>query len=149
SGPCLPALTEHFIAKAMKLFDVMDRPLQGAELTAFRSMFGKNLREGYEASPHARFVLAYRPDETNPIAVSCTVSIYIPTLEQQFTEWVQTSGADEPFGYDADAKVLEIAGMLEGSGSARVLDIGAGTGRNSIPLARRGLRVDAIETIPE
>jgi 2-polyprenyl-3-methyl-5-hydroxy-6-metoxy-1,4-benzoquinol methylase len=152
SGPCLPALAEHFIAKALKLFDVMDIPLQGAELTAFRTMFRAKLQEGFDVSPHGRFVLAFRPDASDPLAVSCTVSVYIPTLEEQITEWVQTSGADEPFGKHPDAKVLEVGRQLAGglkSAPLRVLDVGAGTGRNSIPLARLGFAVDAIEPVAQ
>jgi SAM-dependent methyltransferase len=147
SAPCLPSLAEHYVAKALKLFDVLDRPVQGAELTSFRNLMKDKLQEGYRTSPHTRFILSYGPDASNPLAVAYSMSLFVPTLEQQIDEWVENTKAKEPFGTHADAKVLDVVAGLVEAGPVRILDVGAGTGRNCLPLARRGLVVDAIEPV--
>jgi 16S rRNA A1518/A1519 N6-dimethyltransferase RsmA/KsgA/DIM1 with predicted DNA glycosylase/AP lyase activity len=48
-----------------------------------------------------------------------------------------------------DAKVLDIAAQLGDPVSAPILDVGAGTGRNTLPLARLGNPVDVVELTPE
>ncbi|HEY6561799.1 MAG TPA: class I SAM-dependent methyltransferase [Polyangiaceae bacterium] len=145
AGACIPALAEHYINKGIKLFEVLDRPLRGAELSTFRDMMRAKLQEGFEASPHARFILAYHPSDADPMSLSCTLQVLVPSLEEQITEWMQSTGATQPFGKYPDAKVVEIARALHERGSSRVLDVGAGTGRNSLALARVGLSVTAVE----
>jgi 2-polyprenyl-3-methyl-5-hydroxy-6-metoxy-1,4-benzoquinol methylase len=53
------------------------------------------------------------------------------------------------FGAHADAKVLDLARSLGDPASVAVLDVGAGTGRNTIPLARSGFTMHAVEMTPE
>jgi SAM-dependent methyltransferase len=52
------------------------------------------------------------------------------------------------FGAHPDAKVLELARSLGAPAEVPIIDIGAGTGRNTIPLARAGHPVDAVELAP-
>src|SRR5690606_15880072 len=47
-----------------------------------------------------------------------------------------------------DAKVMNLARSLGDPKDVPVLDIGAGTGRNTLPLAREGFPTDAIELAP-
>jgi tellurite methyltransferase len=55
----------------------------------------------------------------------------------------QYAKVDALFGSDPEATLIEYAGRLPEK--ATVLDIGAGQGRNSLYLARRGIVVDALE----
>lgn len=47
-----------------------------------------------------------------------------------------------------DAKDMDLARSLGRPEDVTVIDIGAGTGRNTLPLAREGFRVDAVELAP-
>ena len=53
------------------------------------------------------------------------------------------------FGTEPDARVLALAGEAADPKAFRVLDVGAGTGRNALGLARRGYPVDAVELTPK
>ncbi|MFZ1175146.1 MAG: class I SAM-dependent methyltransferase, partial [Mycobacterium sp.] len=66
------------------------------------------------------------------------------TIEADYEQWV----AFRPpplFGTEPDARVLALACEAADPGACRVLDVGAGTGRNALALARRGHPVDAVE----
>jgi len=81
-------------------------------------------------------------------ALNYVVAPQHASLEQAYEGWVQTR---QPpfFGTEPDAKVLAIAQQLGEPAQCRVLDIGAGTGRNALALARKGHPVDAVELTPK
>ncbi len=62
--------------------------------------------------------------------------------------WVSTREGSL-FGTTPDARVWTLAGETTDPSSYRILDIGAGTGRNALALARRGHPVDAVEIAPK
>jgi SAM-dependent methyltransferase len=70
------------------------------------------------------------------------------TIEGAYDYWVATR---QPplFGTEPDARVWALAGEAADPSSHWVLDIGAGTGRNALALARRGHPVDAVEMTPK
>ncbi|MGH3562058.1 MAG: class I SAM-dependent methyltransferase, partial [Mycobacterium sp.] len=70
------------------------------------------------------------------------------TVEAAYENWVATR---QPplFGTEPDARVWALAGEAADPRTSRVLDIGAGTGRNALALARRGHPVDVVEMTPK
>ena len=70
------------------------------------------------------------------------------TVEADYDNWVATR-PPPLFGTEPDARVLALAGEAADPTTYRVLDIGAGTGRNALALARRGHPVDAVEIAPK
>ncbi|MDF3068234.1 MAG: Tellurite resistance protein TehB [Polyangiaceae bacterium] len=111
-----------------------------------RATFREQLQAGFDSSPYARFVLAYRPSESRPFALDCTLSVVAPSLGEQYEDFLESTGTSEPFGAQPDAMVLQVARDQAHSGPISILDVGAGNGRNSLPLARLGA-VDALEPV--
>jgi SAM-dependent methyltransferase len=155
SGPCIPTLCDEYFGKVLKLFEAIDRPLTGDRLEQFRDAFRRTIERGFSASPYTQFLLTYGPVGPDGVEVRCDLSLTLDPLEQQYQRWMANpSAASRPFGVVADAKVIDVAARLRASpdapdaGPARVLDVGAGTGRNALALAGLGLAVDAIEPVP-
>ena len=79
--------------------------------------------------------------------IAYTVATVHSSTKEQFDRWV--SEREPPlFGKHADMKVLHVAEQLGPPAEAAILDAGAGTGRNSLPLAKLGFAVDAVELAP-
>jgi precorrin-6B methylase 2 len=70
------------------------------------------------------------------------------TLGGAYDGWVG-SREGPLFGTEPDARVWALAVETPDAGNHPVLDIGAGTGRNALALARRGHPVDAVEMSPK
>ncbi len=70
------------------------------------------------------------------------------TVEGAYENWVETR---EPplFGTEPDARVWAPANEAADPTTHRVLEIGAGTGRNALAPARRGHPVDVVELTPK
>jgi 2-polyprenyl-3-methyl-5-hydroxy-6-metoxy-1,4-benzoquinol methylase len=149
SGPCIPALARHYFEKLQRLFEIFDRPLSDGELASMRDAFYAQIAEGFAASPYARFVFAYRPSESNPAAFDCTLSILLPTLAEQYQDFLRAQGENAPFGKHPDAMVMHVVAAQRAAQAIHVLDFGAGNGRNTLPLARLGNPVDSVEPVHE
>lgn len=65
-------------------------------------------------------------------------------LEASYDNWL--ANREPPlFGSEPDARVWALATAANDPASFPILDIGAGTGRNTLPLARRGHPLDAVQ----
>jgi 2-polyprenyl-3-methyl-5-hydroxy-6-metoxy-1,4-benzoquinol methylase len=78
--------------------------------------------------------------------VRVRLEIHTRTVEEEYNEWVK-SRPPPLFGAHPDAKVMNAAATLGEAHVSPVLDIGAGTGRNALPLARLGHPTVAVEMV--
>jgi len=110
-------------------------------------MLEPRLRDGFSQSPHCRVRLKWEPEPAPATGIDYRIWLERGTLETEYESWL--SSREPPlFGSQPDAKLLEITRKLGEPRDHRILDLGAGTGRNSLALARGGHPVDALETTP-
>lgn len=148
--PCAPALLENYVQRLDTLFALLGKPWSQVELERLAQVLERRLEEGFRASPHSRVVIRYESENypSSPsMRLSVSVSTIVSTMEDQYKKWTQMR---EPplFGTHPDAKVMAVVRELGEPNRVPILDVGAGTGRNTLPLARMGYPVQAVELSP-
>lgn len=147
---CLPAALAHYTRRLGELFASLGKPLAAAELDQVRELLRRNLEEGFRAGSGAKLTVQYEitvaPTLQKNLALN--ISHVVPTMAQEFAGW--SANKQGPlFGGHADARVIDVAAEFDATATRRTLDLGAGTGRNALALARSGWKVDAVELTPE
>ncbi|HMJ13314.1 MAG TPA: class I SAM-dependent methyltransferase [Polyangiaceae bacterium] len=145
--PAVPSLLDHYVHNVNGVFSAHGRLFSAEELGHVRGILQKKLQEGFAASPYAKVIVDYSTDAPPSTALSYTVSHAVVTIADEYDAWVKTR-TPPLFGAHPDAKVTEVAASLGEPSRVRVLDVGAGTGRNMLPLAEAGFAVDAVELAP-
>jgi SAM-dependent methyltransferase len=146
--PAVPALSDHYVEMLGKLFALHGRAYNESELQHLRALLEPKLEEGFRAARNAHVVVQYQTDAPPKRTLSYTLSLETSTMQEEYADWVRKR---EPplFGKHPDCKVMDLARSLGEPASVPVLALGAGTGRNTLPLARAGFPTDAVEFSPE
>lgn len=147
SFPAVPSLLEHYLRRLASMFAAMGKKFSRDELTSLRAFLEPRLVAGFEQSAHARVHVRWQPEASPGVGVDYQIWLEERTLADEYSHWTSSEGPP-PFGANADAKLLHIARGLTPPAKQRVLDVGAGTGRNALALARAGFKVDALELTP-
>ena len=144
--PAVPSLLDDYVARCEGVFTAAGRKLDQAQRDHLRGVLAKALAEAFSRSQRSTITVSY----TAPVAemLRYTVTPDFPDLAQIYENWIKTRKPPY-FGVHADAKVMVLARELEDPRQCPVLDIGAGTGRNALALARLGHPVDAVELTPQ
>jgi SAM-dependent methyltransferase len=142
--PAAPALLDHYTELVATHFENLARPLDEQQRAALRSLLAAQLTEAHQAAPQSNVLLRYHVERTPSAPIHYAIAVGKSTLEEEYEYWVATR-VGPLFGKYPDAKVMDIAASLGSYGAIRVLDIGAGTGRNALPLARAGNALVALE----
>lgn len=143
--PAIPALLDVYMARFAALFDALGKGFTEDEVAELRALVAPRLADGFRASPHAHFHLSWEPQGAPDHGVNYKVWFDTVTVQDQYEYWASTK-TPPLFGEHADGKVLAEVARL--AAAAPVLDLGAGTGRNTLPLARAGHPTHAVEITP-
>jgi SAM-dependent methyltransferase len=145
--PCIPSMLEVYLEKIETIIKTLGKEDQNSQLDFFRFMITNHLEEGFNLAPDTCLKIIL--NTTGKQGLKIKIETNSETIEQRYEEWVDRR--DPPlFGEYPDAKVMDIAEEFcpHSKANYTILDLGAGTGRNTIPLARKGYTVDAVELTP-
>jgi SAM-dependent methyltransferase len=142
--PAVPGLVDHYVRGFASAWDALGRPFGPAEIEHFRQALSKMLKDAFEESPYSSVCVMYATDPYPQTTITWRVGIRHSTIEDEYAEWI-AQRTPPLFGQYPDAKVTNLAGSLGAPREFAVLDVGAGTGRNTIPLSKAGFRADAVE----
>ncbi|MGI9126502.1 MAG: class I SAM-dependent methyltransferase, partial [Mycobacterium sp.] len=140
--PAVPGMLEDYVAMCNGVFAAMGVRFDNDDVALLRKNLADQLAAAYAGSHRSTIVISYEI----PVGLSANyhVGACWYTVEQSYASWVG-SRREPYFGTEPDARVCALAAAAADPAAFPVLDFGAGTGRNSLALARRGHPVDAIE----
>jgi SAM-dependent methyltransferase len=146
SLPAVPGMIDEYTTLCVDLFAGVGRRFSTEEVAHLRSVLEGQLAAAHSTSPCSNIVISY--NASGGPTLHYRVDTQCWTLEANYEWWIS---AREPplFGPEPDALVWALANEATDPGTHRILDIGAGTGRNTLPLARRGHPVDVVELTPK
>jgi SAM-dependent methyltransferase len=144
--PAVPGMLDEYVSMCSTIFSALGCRFSREELDHFRSLLAKELENAFTGSNRSNIVITY----DSPVGTTLNYFIQpeVTSLEDVYDNWVATR---QPplFGTRPDARVSTLAAESDDPRTARILDIGAGTGRNALSLARKGHPVDAVELTPK
>ncbi|EUA59423.1 tellurite resistance TehB family protein [Mycobacterium intracellulare 1956] len=141
--PAVPGLIDEYVqlcANVCATLGVWYTPEQSAQL---RAALETELAKAFKASPRSDVVISYH-SPFGSAGVNFRVQADARTIEADYEQWVAVR-PPPLFGTEPDAARAGPRRAGGRSAAFRVLDVGAGTGRNALALARRGHQVDAVE----
>jgi 2-polyprenyl-3-methyl-5-hydroxy-6-metoxy-1,4-benzoquinol methylase len=145
--PAVPGLVDHYVQGLNATWCVLGRHFAPFELDYLRKVLGDALKQAFEDSPYSRVRVTYETDPPPKTTLTWQVAVRHSTIESEYAQWVAERTAPL-FGLYPDMKVMDLARSLGRPSEVAVLDVGAGTGRNTIALAREGFVTDAVELAP-
>lgn len=145
--PALPSMLADGIQFVDQLLEVLgNRPPQ-EQLTTWQQQLAPLVQQTFAVSPNSNVLIQYQSQQSCGGGITLHGGVNSPTIAEAYQQWVDTREAPL-FGCHPDAKLMAIAADLGDPATAAVLDVGAGTGRNSFPLAQLGHPVTALEVAP-
>lgn len=154
--PCIPAALGAYFGHIDKLMRNLGQGFSPEQQEQVYALLQLSMQQGYDQSPNAQIAFHYEIKGTADLqkTLSCEISLVTPSLGEQYDLWYQMdTEVIEPqtalFGQAPDAKVMDCLASMTSTEPLAVLDIGAGEGRNSIPIAAKGHHVHAIDLTPE
>lgn len=147
--PAVPSMLDEYVTMCDTVFAGLGKRFNDAELAHLREVLEGQLAAAYAASPRSNIVISY--EAPIGLTLNYTVRAEWTSIAEAYERWLATR---EPplFGTEPDARVWQLALEAEAAddpAAVRVLEIGAGTGRNALALARRGHPVDVVEMTPK
>jgi SAM-dependent methyltransferase len=145
--PPVPGLLEHYVKIFDQVWEGMGRKFTEKEIDEFRKALKMRLEQAFKTSSTSKVIVTYSTDPPPKTSITWKVVAMAATFADEYQHWTEVR-TPPLFGKHADAKAVDIAATLGTPGEVAIVDVGAGTGRNTIPLAQLGYQVDAVEPTP-
>jgi len=144
--PAVPGLTDEYAELCSNICASLGVPYTPEQSIQLKRVLEAELAKAFKASQRSDILISFQlPFGTG---LNYRVEAEWRTIEADYDNWVVTR-PPPLFGTEPDARVLALACEAADPTAHRVLDIGAGTGRNALALARSGHPVDAVEMTPK
>jgi len=144
--PAAPSMIDQYLSMCESLFTTVGRPFTPEQLNQVRAVLEGQLAEAYKNSPRSNIVISF--DAPVGTVLNYHVKAEWSTVEGAYENWINTR-KPPLFGTEPDARVWTLANQASDPTAYPVLDIGGGTGRNALAMARRGHPVDVVEMTPK
>jgi precorrin-6B methylase 2 len=145
--PAVPSMVDEYVAMCANVFAVAGVQYTAEQSDQLKRVLAAELAKAYTASQRSNIVISFHAPFG--IAMNYRVTTESVTIGGAYDGWLATRGEGPLFGTEPDARVWALSGDASDPGAHPVLDVGAGTGRNALALARRGHPVDAVEMSPK
>lgn len=144
--PAVPSMLDEYVSMCDTVFAGLGKKFNELELAHLRRVLEDQLTQAYAASVRSNIIISYNA----PIGPSLnyTVRAEWSSVAEAYTNWLSTR-KPPLFGTEPDARVWQLSNEFYDAASYPVLEIGGGTGRNALALARRGHPVDVVEMTPK
>lgn len=140
--PAVPGLLDDYVSLCDHTFRALGILLNQLQWAHLRDVLGDQLAIAYQNSPRSQIVISY---EAPPGGLALDYAIHPRwSNDDVYDDWLSSHEPPPSFGAP-DSRVWALTSGVTEPASFPILDIGAGTGRNALALARRGHPVDAIE----
>ncbi len=140
--PAVPGMLDEYVSICANVFSSLGREFTAEQLGSLRLILREQLAEAFAESPRSEIVISYQA----PVGTVLNYHVRAQwwSVEGAYENWIATR---EPplFGSEPDARVWALAHETTDPAAFPILDLGAGTGRNALALARRGHPVDVVE----
>ncbi len=144
--PAVPSMIDEYVEMCDNVFAAAGVQYTAEQSAQLKSVLVAELFKAYSASSRSNIVISFHAPFG--IGMNYRVSTESVTLGGAYDGWLDTREGPL-FGTEPDARVWSLAAETADPASHPVLDVGAGTGRNALALARRGHPVDAVEMSPK
>jgi precorrin-6B methylase 2 len=143
--PAVPSMIDEYLEMCHNVFTVAGVQYTAEQAAQLKAVLEAELAKAFTAS-RSNIVISFHA----PFGISMNyrVTTESVTLGGAYDGWLSTREGPL-FGTEPDARVWALSGEAADPQDHPVLDIGAGTGRNALALARRGHPVDAVEMSPK
>jgi SAM-dependent methyltransferase len=144
--PAVPGAVDEYVKMVTNIFAGAGVQYTDEETALLRTRLEAELAKAFKASSRSVVIILFHCPFGN--VLNYRITSEWTTIGADYDNWVELR---EPplFGTEPDARVCALADEAADPTTHRVLDIGAGTGRNALALARRGHLVDAVEMTPK
>lgn len=140
--PAVPSMLDEYVAMCQNIFTSLGIQNTPEEIDQLKEVLKGELAKAFKASSRSNIVIHF----SSPFGTTLNYRVkpQWATIGADYDNWVGTREGPL-FGSEPDARVWALASEAADPATCRVLDVGAGTGRNALALARRGHPVDAVE----